>query len=251
MTSIDTPPLVSKSLNGLVLFHHCQHLARRRARSSPSQILLPCGARIFYYTRLILLRRGIEPAIEPSRVLISQEVGDVFLFLAPQVAERLETEFPRAIGLLTEPVKAIPQLLAEHPVPGTPVLYQLLTALAGTPLPTQSNWQLLWEACWQQILEQQMPALLSCLSPEHLLVPPVAHPHNSVRIALRLLQARLAHDATARSWRIPPPQVYLYDELLIDWLMRRLFAEPWFCRLWQRTATQVRHLDSEACSSPL
>jgi len=196
------------------------------------------------------LRRGIEPAVEPTRILLPKEVGDVFLALAPQIAEQLGTEFHRALRLLTGPVKAISQLLAEHPVPCTPVLYQLLTALAGTPLPTLSDWQLLWEACWQQILEQQLPALVSCLSPELLLVPPVAHPNNSAKMALRLLQARLAHDATTRSWRIPPPQVYLYDELLIDWLMRQLLAEPWFRELWRRTAIQVRPPGSEAFSSP-
>ncbi len=251
LSSIDTPPLVSKSLNGLVLFHHCQRLARRRARSSPRQILLPCGPRIFYYTRLVLLRRGIEPAVEPTRALLPQEVGGAFLSLAPQIAEQLGTEFPRAIRLLTGPVKAIPQLLAEHPMPCTPVMYQLLTALAGTPLPTLSDWQILWEACWQEVLEQQLPALLSCLSPELLLVAPVAHPNNSAKIALRLLQARLAHDASARSWRIPPPQVYLYDEPLIDWLMRLFLAEPWFRELWRRTAIQVRPTGSEAFSSPI
>lgn len=251
MTSIDTPPLAHKRLDGLILFHHCQRLARRRARLLPRQILLPCGPRIFYYARLVLLRRGIEPAVEPTRVLLSQEVGDVFLALAPQIAERLETEFPRAIRLLTDPVKVIPQVLAEHPVPCTPVMYQLLTTLAGTQLPTLSDWQLLWEACWQQILEQQLLALVSCLSPEHLLVAPVAHSNSPDKMALRLLQARLAHDATTRSWRIPPPQIYLYDEMLIDWLMRQLFAEPWFREFWRRTATQVRPAGSEAFSSPI
>jgi hypothetical protein len=153
------------SLSGLDLLRSCQRLAGQRPQQVTHQFLLPCGVRIFYYTRLVLLRRGVQPAVEPTKTLVSQRVASTFLHVAPHIADRLAEEFGWAVRLLTEPAVAVSQLLLQQPVPATPVLQQRLAALAGTAQLAPEEWSILWRASVQQIQVQKLSALEAMLSP--------------------------------------------------------------------------------------
>lgn len=71
---LETPASLRRS-SGLDLFRFCQAFARRHYGSSQGQALLPSGARIFYYSRLRLLRVGVL-LIWISRIKSSAIGGD-------------------------------------------------------------------------------------------------------------------------------------------------------------------------------
>jgi hypothetical protein len=229
------------SLSGLDLLRSCQRLAQCRTWHEPQPFLHPCGARIFYYTRLTLLRRGVQPAMEPTRTPVSQQVASSFLRMAPHVADRLAEEFGWAVRLLTEPAVAVPQLLLQRPQPVTPALQKRLAALAGVAQLVLDDWPLLWQAS----LQHAQGELKTLLSPTCLLIAPVARADDPFGVALKLLHARLAQDVSLHSQQNPLSGVYVYDEPLVQWLMWQLLMQPWFRDVWQSEAASLR--GSKAC----
>jgi hypothetical protein len=80
----------------------------------------------------------------------------------------------------------------------------------------------LWTGAFQQLQQVQPSPLLRLLTPDQLLVAPIARPQDPKQVALRFLRARLVQDAAQRDWQVPPAGLYLYDEPLVEWLVRRI-----------------------------
>lgn len=89
----------SNALTGLQLFWYCHLLARSCEQRYHGQALLPSGARIFYYTRRLLLGKGVCPAVNPDEEILPTLLVERFLALAPMVAERLALDFPHALSV--------------------------------------------------------------------------------------------------------------------------------------------------------
>lgn len=213
----------NQGCTGSRMFNYCCALARQSKRRFPRQSLLPSGARIFYYTRRLLLAQSTQPAVNPDEEPLAEQVGDLFLCTAALMAEWLVTEFPRAVQLRTEPGLIMQRLLSRKPALG-------VSELPWTPaFPGASNAraQQAWErhlATFRRETEQGLLARLLVLThPDRLPVAPVARPDDA-GVALRLLQAQLAQDAQ-RGCDIPPVGAYLYDEPLETWLRRSLMID--------------------------
>lgn len=88
--------------NGLHLFWYCHSLALSCGQRFRGQALLPSGARIFYYTRRLLLGKGVRPAVNPNEEVLPVLVVERFLASAPTVAERLALDFSRALEVRAE-----------------------------------------------------------------------------------------------------------------------------------------------------
>jgi len=143
-------------------------------------------------------------------------VAEQFFQKAPTIAEQLRTDFKYAVGLLSTPVETLRQMQAEGALPDVPGLSHLLEYLERLPRHLQP-WVL-----GKPLPGSPLSPLLEKLSPQWMLVAPIAHPGDSHHVAVRLLRARLAQDTAERLRVVPPPELYVYDEPLACWLARLL-----------------------------
>jgi hypothetical protein len=210
--------------NGLHLFAWSQRLAHVWGRATLRRLLPPSGARIFYYTRLALLRIGVEPPLEPTHHPLPRAVVTAFLQAAPTIATHLSADFPLVVRLLSDPTQAGPQLLATHPTPRFAGLADLLAALeqpgqaSADPLAT-------WGQYWTALAALPHPIFSQLLTPERVRVAPVARPQDVAPLALGLLVARLAQDEGSPFGRRPPADAYLYEEPFLHWFARSLLTQ--------------------------
>jgi hypothetical protein len=202
----------------------------------------PSGARIFYFTRLALLRQNPSAIIEPDAQIIEDALAQRFLDLAPSIARRLAADYKHAIRLLKPnqtPVEAR-RFLSNHALLTAPPLTWAPEHLAGIYEPLRQRWQALWRACWRQAGQEHLARLLPILNADLLLVTPVAPPVMKGRAALKKLRQQLAQDKETRASQMPPPAAYTYDEPLEDWLLRPLLSGQWLFRLCRALAELTR-----------
>ncbi len=234
------------TVSGAELLRRVQRLARRSFRATQGRAMPPSGARIFYYTRLVLLRRGVLPSIEPDEQPLGLPLAEQFLETAPHIARQLATDFKRAIRFVAQPREQGRSFLTNHPLRRAPELAWAPEHLAGISRPLRQLWQALWNTAWSQGEREHLARLLPLLNEGRLLVTAVAPLGANDRAALRLLNGQLALDRQRQEQRMradmghawPPPvaDVYLYDEPLDDWLLRPLLSARWLFRLCQALA---------------
>lgn len=229
---------------GIHLFRLCQQVASEYVVRNPDQLLLPSGARIFYYVRLVLLRQGWEPAVAPTEAPVSPMIAEAFLQQMPRVAAYLAAEFGHVVHLLADPFQVAPPLLAGYASSHTSELSSLLSSLSGPDRLPHQDILALWETALRRLQERSFPALALLVNHQNLLVAPIARPQDREKTALCYLRERLVRDNLERSWRIPPTELYLYDEPLLSWFVRGLLSQPWFRVFWQQQLTQTRPLSS-------
>lgn len=220
---------------GLQLYWACHSLALQARKRFHGYQLLPSGARIFYYTRRLLLAEGL-PEIHPDETLLPALAIERFLQAASLVAEHVAVEFARAVRLRAEPGPELKRLLSGtllRRVPAPPCLPE--EHLDRSDGRIQQRWEQLWEASWREAEQEHLARLWVWIHGDRLSVLPVAGALASPHIALYLLQAQLAKDAE-RGWQIPSDGAYLYQEPLEEWLLRPLLAGRWFYQLCQALA---------------
>ncbi len=217
------------SFTGVQLFHRCQLLAHQLAPSSSGK-LSPSGARIFYFTRLVLLRRACPVRVAPDEVLLPPHVTSLFLQTIPMVAERLSVDFVRGLDLLAQPTSLLRWRAVGAWLRIAPEVRFALERVTGCAWQETNALPDVWERFWQET-EQEYTARMSIfLRPERLRVTVVARPSDRADTALKLLRERLTQDQRS-GLATPFPEAYLYDEPLIDWLIRTLAASTWFIQL--------------------
>ncbi len=215
--------------NGLQLYWYCHSLAKDSRKQFCGHPLLPSGARIFYYTRRLLLAQVVLPAVHPDEGMLSVYVVDRFIQAAPIVAERLAMDFAHAVRLRAEPGSEVKRLLSA-PIPHDCELSSIPAPLVRCRGEMQQPCEPLWETCCGVVDQKHLVRLYTALSPARLPVAPVARLEDSAQVALRQLRDRLAQDAE-REWLVPAAGAYLYDEPLETWLLRFLLIGPWCASL--------------------
>jgi len=214
---------------GYDLFRYSQALAWQCKQRFSWQPLLPSGARIFYYTRRLLLAYGVLPAVHPDEAMLPAPVVERFFQAAPIISERLALEFAHAVRLRAEPGTELRRLLCA-PIAPDSELSSIAALLVRSQGGIQQPYEQLWETCWGAVNLEHLVRLCTMLFPARLSVAPVARPEDPPQAALRLLRDRLAQDA-ARGWLAPSFGAYLYDEPLEAWLLHSLFIGRWPARL--------------------
>lgn len=226
--------LVSE-LSGEALFWRCQRLAERRYPATSGQAMLPSGARIFYFTRLALLRQEPLEKIELDENPLPTAQVRGFLELAPGIAKRLAEDYKHALRLL-DPKQSdmeMRRLLRSDSLVMAPRLSWASEHLVGIYELLRQRWQALWRAYWRRAESGHLEKLRSGLYTDSLLVTSVAPPAMTGKTALKKLHQQLEQDRMKQAWVIPPPDMYLYDEPLDDWLMRPLLSGKLFFELCQ------------------
>lgn len=219
------------SFNGLELFSISGHLARRLRHASRGRGRRLNGAQFFYYTHYALLRRGIVPEVWPDTVILPRAVAETFLQVMPQIAFRLRVDFWRAVRLLKDPAPLLRWRRVGAWLKNAPELHHALEQLTGVSWQREPAWPLLWQRFWRQTEREYAARMFTYLRPQRLLVVVVAHPDDDEKRALERLRQRLADDRATRSWTIPPPEVYLFEQSLVEWVLRPLLAGEWAAQL--------------------
>lgn len=215
---------------GLQLYWACHALALQARKRFRGYQLLPSGARIFYYTRRLLLAEGLVEVL-PDESPLAASVGERFLQAASPVTEHVAVEFARAVRLRAQPGLQLKTLL-ETPFMGVPAPNWLPDHLVRSVGEIPPRWEQLWETRWREVEQEHLARLWVRIHPDRLPVVPVAPAHVSPQVALRLLQAQLAQDAE-QGWQVPSGEEYLYHEPLEQWMLRPLLAGRWFQQLCQ------------------
>ena len=168
----------------------------------------------------------------------------------PSIARWLAADYVNAVNLLEQPTPLQRWRMVGGWLRQSPQLHQELARRTGMSWALHPAWPTIWERFWQQTEQEYAARMLIYLSPQRLLVVPVAHPGASDRNALALLRKRLADDRSTRGWTIPSPEIYLYEEALIDWLLRPLLAGIWVARLAQmlQQAQAAQHSSNHTTS---
>ncbi len=235
-SKLDTFPGPMAPRSGLELFFACQTFAKRYYRSSQGQAMRPGGARIFYYTRLRLLRLGVLPAVEPTTTELPEEVVQRFLQEAPNIAARLAADFGQAMRLYQQPEQQLQRLLAASPFLQPPEVHWAPEHMRGSRHQLYQSWRQFWEHYWNTLVQDHREELLKMLRPDRLPVVVVARPSDSPEKALAYLQERIAVDQNR--WPSgPPEEVYLYDEPLAEWLLRPFLTGSQLLHLFRSFAT--------------
>ncbi len=233
MSAYRPPARPGGKFYGEDLFWYCQWLAETRYPATSGQGKRPSGALIYYIVRLLLLRDYPGAVIEPDAALVSSALAERFLELAPQIARRLAIELKHALRLIDRKQVAdeLQRLMRSFARLTLPHLSWSAEHHVGIYEALRQRLQNLWETYWQQAQVHHLALLLPRLRPAYLLVTPVAPASVSGKTALKLLRRQLEEDRRRPLWVVPPPDCYLYDEPLQDWLLRPLLSGQLFIDL--------------------
>ncbi len=230
MGAIGSPASSGGGIPGEDLFWLCQRWAEAKYRATSGQGKRPSGARIYYVVRQVMLRKHPGAVIKPDSTPIAQALADEFQALMPEIAKHLAQEWKYALRL-------VDSAQVDHE------LERVMRGFARATLP-QIEWatehhvgiyeamrqrlQRLWETFWEQAdIERYRLRRRSRL----VLVRPIALPGMPGKAALKRLRQALEEDRANPAGAVLPPDAYLYEEPLSDWLLRPLLTGGLFIDL--------------------
>ena len=169
-------------------------------------------------------------SVRPDETLLPTAVTRLFLQTMPIVAARLSVDFRRGIAILSQPNPLLRWRMVGSWLVQAPEFLHALEHLTGVAWHMTNAWPRAWCCFWQETEQEYAARMFAYLRPERLRITAVAPPNESPRKALMLLRECLRQDHL-HGVGVPPPETYLYDEPLIDWIMRPLLAGAWIERL--------------------